>query len=168
MLSKYTSLYKVMFILSIVVMTGNFVLPSFCCAVEMPKDFGEAGGFVMQIVRGLPDAMRESWGEAKETWRKTWVKWWVEKIRPYLQESWGKVKVLLDKQIERAKTLLSGKYFDTMDQQGSVIRQEFEKEKQEMISELSKYTKPIIDKIKGIFSFENFFKNIWEKIKFWK
>ena len=72
-----------------------------------------------------------------------------------------KVKVFLAQKIEKTRGLLSGKYYDIMEQQGTVFRQEFEKEKQETFGELSKMLQPIKEKFRQTFNFQNF----WEKIK---
>jgi hypothetical protein len=165
----------------VAVVAGGFILPNFgsvCLAEEgientgntniaqMPQDFGEAGAFVMELLGGLPGAVKASWNEAKEIWRKTWVKWWVEKIAPWLRDVWQKIKIILDRQIERIRAILSGRYYDTMEQQGGVFRQEFEKEKQELLGELTKYTGPIREKFKQMFSLRNFWDNLIGKLKF--
>lgn len=162
---RYKILYKSIIVLSIAIL----VLPSFLSAssgqvsfaqtadsktaaglVTIPENFEEAKGFIMQIVKSLPNALRGSGEEAKEIWQKTWVKWWNNDIYPWLDTTWRQnIKPFADKIIEKVKILL-GKEIEKRE---PIIKEEFKKEKEEMKKEeLPKVSKSLFKMLKELLS----------------
>ncbi len=146
---KYILSYKVIIILSIPVLAMSLILPNFCFAqtAETPKDFEEAKGFGMKIIKSLPDATRGAWGEAKGIWQRTWVKWWRNDIKPWFRAMWYKrAKPFTDRIINKVRTLLG----QEIEKREPILKQEFEKEKQELKQELPGISKGLWERFKEL------------------
>jgi hypothetical protein len=150
-MSNYKLLYKTIIILSSVFVVGGLVLPNFCFAqtVEIPKDFEEAKGFGMKIIKFLPDATKGAWQEVKQIWQKTWVKWWHNDIYPWFRAMWyERAKPFADKIINKVKGLLG----QEIEKRTPILQEAFEKEKQELRQELKQ-------ELPGVS------KGLWERFK---
>ncbi len=119
-----SGLYQTIIILS----TIGLIFPCFAFAeppIKAPDTLEDAKSFAINIITAMPEGIKGAWEEAKEIWQKTWVSWW---------KNWGKG------------------HWQGIENRGPMIKEEFQKEKQEMKEEIEKETRSIE-------------KNIWERFK---
>ncbi|MFH1657285.1 MAG: hypothetical protein ABH919_02355 [bacterium] len=120
-------LYKIIISLSIL---SAVILPIHSLAeaekpTEAPETIEEAGSFMGNFVNKIPQAFGAAWEKAKEIWAGTWVKWWNESIKPWGEDVWREICRFFGQEVEERKPL---------------IKEEFEKEKQEMKEDLAEET----------------------------
>lgn len=104
----------------------GLILPSFAFAQEgkIPQTLEEAKILGMQILTGLPNAIKKVWQEeALPVWLKMW-NW----LRPKIEPWWQKFLGLLGKEVPSKEQ----------------VGQEFQKEKQEMQKDLWERFKELI------------------------
>lgn len=149
---RNTKLYRIIIILSI----ASLILPGFVFgqttmqAIEAPETIEMAKAFAIKILWMLPDAIKGVWdNEAMPLWRNMWGKaqdFWYNsarsKIEPRFQwvsgqteALWSKFLELLGKEVEKRKPEL---------------KEEFQKEKEEMRAELPKVGRSLWERLKEL------------------
>lgn len=106
--------------------------------LETPKTLEEAKTLGIRILSGFPKALEKPLQEALAVWGKTlnWFKnLWYSYILPWLQNVWQKIDSFLGKEVEKRKP---------------GIKEEFEKEKQEMKEDIPKVGKSLWQRFKEL------------------
>ncbi|MDP4007375.1 MAG: hypothetical protein Q8P55_02155 [bacterium] len=116
---------------SIILLGIIFNMPSLVAAqeeitpIQAPETVKEAQQFGIQILQGIPGAVKEVWNnQAVPLWSKMW-NWfltiWNQYIFSWIQDWWDRIASLFGQEIEKRQPLLE---------------QEFQKEKEELKQEL--------------------------------
>ena len=112
-----TLLYKIVMILSII----SLILPAFSLAEggapQAPQTMAEAESLGMKILNALPSAIN---------------KVWQEEARPLLLKMWSWAKNIWDSYLASQVDSLWRKFLHLLGKESPDIKQEFQKEKQEM------------------------------------
>ncbi len=102
--------------------------------VKAPETLEEAGNIVERIFWGFPDVLKKVWKEALIIWDRM-LDWVRGNILPWLKGIWNKITGFLAKEVEERKP---------------AVKEEFEKEKEEMKREIPKVSKSLWERFKEL------------------
>ncbi len=99
-------------------------------ATHAPDNIEEAEGLLYKIVRGIPGGLKSAWGEAVNIFYKLWN--WIKSKFGFIGEgAWE----ILGREVEKKKP---------------VIKEEFQKELDEMKEDVPKTTKSLWERLKDL------------------
>jgi len=110
------------------------ILPLQIFAMEAPETLDEAKETGKGIMFGLPEAINESWQDAKSVWSRM-GDWLYSKTGSWIRATWNRLNITLNKEIEE-KT--------------PEVKEEFEREKEEMKKEVPEVSKSLWQRIKDL------------------
>ncbi|MCK4453795.1 hypothetical protein KAU51_00355 [Candidatus Parcubacteria bacterium] len=169
---NYLKLYKTIIILSTPVIICGLILPQVVFAqttVETPSTFTEAKDFIIRLVKPLPNTMKDIWqnqvlpvwrnmAEKFSNWWKTSVLPWLKSIMPTLKSWFNEtaewfsgiwyetIKPWISNLLNKIKSFINEKIIERK----PVIKQEFEKEKQEIKQEIPEVSKGLWQRFKEL------------------